>query len=45
MSVHNAGLNVVLTTPASRCLSLLHEAFPDVVAQQDLFTRVWEEEG
>ncbi|EEZ1864119.1 transcriptional regulator, partial [Escherichia coli] len=35
ISVHNADLNVVLTTPASRCLSLLLEAFPDVVAQQD----------
>ncbi len=45
ISVHNADLNVVLTTPASRCLSLLLEAFPDVVAQQDFFTRVWEEEG
>ncbi|HFI8999147.1 TPA: transcriptional regulator, partial [Escherichia coli] len=45
ISVHNADLNVVLTTPASRCLSLLLEVFPDVVAQQDFFTRVWEEEG
>ncbi|EFV5866590.1 transcriptional regulator, partial [Shigella sonnei] len=45
ISVHNADLNVVLTTPASRCLSLLLEAFPDVVAQQDFFTIVWEEEG
>ncbi|MED0633941.1 transcriptional regulator [Escherichia marmotae] len=45
ISVHDAELNVVLTTPASRCLSLLLEAFPDVVAQQDFFSRVWEEEG
>lgn len=45
ISVHDAELNAVLTTPASRCLSLLLEAFPDVVAQQDFFSRVWEEEG
>ena len=45
ISVHDAELNAVLTTPASRCLSLLLEAFPNVVAQQDFFSRVWEEEG
>lgn len=45
ISVHDAELNAILTSPASRCLSLLLEAFPDVVAQQDFFSRVWEEEG
>ncbi|EOY8345035.1 winged helix-turn-helix domain-containing protein [Escherichia albertii] len=45
ISVHNTDLTIVLTTPASRCLTLLLEAFPDVVTQQDFFKKVWEEAG
>lgn len=45
ISVSNPELNVVLTTPASRCLLLLLEASPDVVTQQEFFKKVWEDEG
>lgn len=45
ISVTNPELNVVLTTPASRCLLLLLEASPDVVTQQEFFKKVWEDEG
>lgn len=45
ISVTNPEINVVLTTPASRCLLLLLEASPDVVTQQEFFKKVWEDEG
>lgn len=45
ISRRNPELNVVLTSPASRCLLLLLEASPDVVSQQELFKKVWEDEG
>ncbi|WP_336219675.1 transcriptional regulator [Citrobacter amalonaticus] len=45
ISVTNPELNVVLTTPASRCLLLLLDASPDVVTQQEFFKKVWEDEG
>lgn len=45
ISRRNPELNVVLTSPASRCLLLLLEASPDVVPQQELFKKVWEDEG
>ncbi len=46
ISVHNADLNVVLTTPASRCLSLLlGKLFLMWLHNKIFFTRVWEEEG
>jgi DNA-binding winged helix-turn-helix (wHTH) protein len=44
-SVTNPELSVILTTPASRCLTLLLEAAPDVVPQQDFFKKVWEDDG
>ncbi|EGT3573044.1 transcriptional regulator [Citrobacter amalonaticus] len=45
ISVTNPEINVVLTTPASRCLLLLLDASPDVVTQQEFFKKVWEDEG
>lgn len=45
ISVTNPEINVVLTTPASRCLLLLLNASPDVVTQQEFFKKVWEDEG
>lgn len=45
ISRDNPELCVVLTTPACRCLQLLLEASPDVVTQQELFKKVWEDEG
>lgn len=44
-SLGNPDLNVTLTIPASRCLTLLLEHSPDVVAQKDFLTQVWGEEG
>ncbi|WP_054178744.1 winged helix-turn-helix domain-containing protein [Trabulsiella odontotermitis] len=44
-SVTNPELSVILTTPASRCLTLLLEAAPEVVPQQDFFKKVWEDDG
>ncbi|KNC88522.1 winged helix-turn-helix domain-containing protein [Trabulsiella odontotermitis] len=44
-SVTNPELSVILTTPASRCLTLLLEAAPGVVPQQDFFKKVWEDDG
>lgn len=45
ISLTNPELNVVLTTPASRCLLLLLNASPEVVLQQTFFKQVWEDEG
>ena len=45
ISATNPEINVVLTTPTSRCLLLLLEASPDVVTQQEFFKKVWEDEG
>lgn len=36
---------VVLTRPASRCLELLLEASPDMVSQNDIFQKVWRDNG
>ncbi|MGK0739852.1 winged helix-turn-helix domain-containing protein [Yokenella regensburgei] len=44
-SLSRPDLNVILTTPASRCLRLLLENAPSVVAQQTFFQKVWEEDG
>lgn len=44
-SLGKPDLNVTLTLPASRCLTLLLERSPDVVAQKDFLTQVWGEEG
>jgi DNA-binding winged helix-turn-helix (wHTH) protein len=44
-SLSRPDLNVILTTPASRCLRLLLENAPAVVSQQTFFQKVWEEEG
>lgn len=44
-SVKDAELSVVLTAPATRCLLLLLEAYPEIVMQQEFFKKVWEEEG
>lgn len=38
-------LSVILTSPASRCLHLLLESWPDIVLQKDLFQSVWGEDG
>ncbi|MFU0921751.1 winged helix-turn-helix domain-containing protein [Kluyvera sichuanensis] len=44
-SLSRPELSVILTTPASRCLRLLLESAPAVVAQQTFFQKVWEEDG
>ena len=44
-SLSRPELTVILTTPASRCLHLLLENAPAVVAQQTFFQKVWEEGG
>lgn len=44
-SLSRPDLNVILTTPASRCLCLLLESAPSVVTQQTFFQKVWEDEG
>lgn len=45
VSLTKPELNVILTTPASRCLILLLESSPGVVSQKDFFKKVWAEEG
>ncbi len=45
VSVTNSELSAVLTSPASRCLSLLLESYPQVVTQKTFFTSVWAEDG
>lgn len=45
VSVSKPELSVVLTTPASRCLVLLLESFPNIVPQKEFFTFVWAEDG
>lgn len=45
VSLRSPDLCVTLTTPASRCLLLLLESYPDVVTQKLLFSSVWAEEG
>ncbi|EAY8071027.1 transcriptional regulator [Salmonella enterica] len=44
-SLSRPDLNIILTTPASRCLRLLLENAPSVVSQQTFFQKVWEEDG
>ena len=44
-SLSRPDLNVILTTPASRCLCLLLESAPSVVTQQTFFQKVWEDAG
>lgn len=44
-SLTDPTLSATLTTPASNCLSLLLEAFPEMVNQKDLFHKVWQEDG
>lgn len=44
-SLSKPELNVILTTPASRCLRLLLDNAPAVVTQQTFFQKVWEEDG
>ena len=38
-------LTTILTSPASRCLLLLIEKHPEMVPQDDFFSKVWGEEG
>ncbi|TKU34534.1 winged helix-turn-helix domain-containing protein [Citrobacter sp. wls718] len=45
VSVSNPDLSAMLTAPASRCLVLLLESFPNIVPQKDFFTFVWAEDG
>jgi len=45
VSVTNPELSAILTSPASRCLSLLLESYPEVVTQKTFFTSVWAEDG
>lgn len=45
ISLTRPDLNVILTTPASRCLNLLLESFPEVVTQKYFFDKVWGEDG
>lgn len=45
VSLRSQDLSVTLTTPASRCLTLLLESYPDLVTQKSFFSSVWEEEG
>ncbi|WP_338030015.1 transcriptional regulator [Enterobacter bugandensis] len=44
-SLRNPDLTITLTTPASRCLTLLLESYPEVVTQKSFFSFVWAEEG
>lgn len=44
-SLRNPDLAITLTTPASRCLTLLLESYPEVVTQKSFFSFVWAEEG
>jgi DNA-binding winged helix-turn-helix (wHTH) protein len=44
-SVSKPELSVIITAPASRCLTLLLESWPNVVTQKELFTFVWAEDG
>lgn len=45
ISLDDPDINVVLTTPATRCFLLMLEAAPDLVTHQDFFKKVWEDEG
>ncbi|MEG5462199.1 transcriptional regulator [Enterobacter chuandaensis] len=44
-SLSDAEVGVTLTAPASRCLSVLLEYYPNVVSQKELISRVWGEDG
>jgi len=45
VSLRRPDLSVTLTSPASRCLTLLLESYPEVVIQKSFFSSVWAEEG
>lgn len=45
VSLTNPELSVILTTPATRCLALLLESYPNVVNQKEFFDKVWGEDG
>lgn len=45
VSLNNQDIEVVLTAPASRCLLLLLDSFPDIVTQQQFYKTVWQDDG
>lgn len=44
-SLNDPDKKIILTSPASHCLLILLEAAPNIVSHQELFKKVWEDNG